>query len=332
MDMSTYNTKFCKLARYATYLVPTEEARVQRLVDGLVVRLYTAVAPQMKTLSYSDAVDLARKIENKGRDESAANDLRKKAKTGGSFIGCFDENRRARSQGQQQQGSQTRTHMFSQSTYRPHYRQGTRELSSSGHHHSGQIYATTPVFQTCGRSHLGQYRVLTGECFRSGAGDCATVNQGQGNAGRGQAKVFAFTRQVAQASNAVVTCILSVCSFDALALIDLGSTHSYVFSYFALRFSRQPELLNDPFLVATPVRESLLAEYVYRAYQIRVEGGDTLANLIGLKIAKHNNWMQQLEDPKLSHNYREQNRVANLLAKEVYYNFKEKARPVIVIW
>ncbi|XP_070036975.1 uncharacterized protein [Nicotiana tomentosiformis] len=78
----------------------------------------------------------------------------------------------------------------------------------------------------------------------------------------------------------MVTGILSVCSFAALALIDPGSIHSYVSSYFALRFNRQPELLNDPFLVSTPVGESLLAEYVYRACQIRVEGRDTLADLI----------------------------------------------------
>nr|XP_009769348.1 PREDICTED: uncharacterized protein LOC104220220 [Nicotiana sylvestris] len=102
MDVSTYKTKFCKLAIYAPYLVPTEEARVQRFVDGLVGRLYTAVAPQMKTLSYSDVVNLARKIENKGRDERAASDLRKKAKTGGSFSCSFSENRRAGNQGQQQ--------------------------------------------------------------------------------------------------------------------------------------------------------------------------------------------------------------------------------------
>ncbi|OIT21172.1 hypothetical protein A4A49_55321 [Nicotiana attenuata] len=103
MDASTYNTKFCKLAIYSPYLVPTEEARVQRFVDGLVGRLYTVVAPQMKTLSYSDVVDLARNIENKRRDERATSDLRKKAKTGGSFSGGFSENRRARNQGQQQQ-------------------------------------------------------------------------------------------------------------------------------------------------------------------------------------------------------------------------------------
>ncbi|XP_075088486.1 uncharacterized protein LOC142170470 [Nicotiana tabacum] len=168
----------------------------------------------MKTLSYSDIVDLARKIENKGRDEYAASDLRKKAKIEGTFSGGFNENRRAGNQGQkqqQQQSSQTGTHI-------------------------------------------------------------------------GQARVFAFTGQDAQASNVVVTGILSVCSFDALALIDPGSTHSYVSSYFSLRFSRQPEPLNDPFLVVTPVGESLLAKYVYRACQIRVEGRDTLADLIVLDM------------------------------------------------
>ncbi|XP_070008712.1 uncharacterized protein [Nicotiana sylvestris] len=75
MDVSTYNTKFYKLVIYAPYLVPTKEAQVQRFVDGLVGHIYTTVALQMNTLSYSDVVDLARKIENKGRDERVASDL-----------------------------------------------------------------------------------------------------------------------------------------------------------------------------------------------------------------------------------------------------------------
>ncbi|XP_070049863.1 uncharacterized protein [Nicotiana tomentosiformis] len=212
MDVSKYNTKFCKLARYAPYLVPTEESRVQRFVDGLVGRLYIEVALQMKSLSYSNAVDLSRKIETKGREERAASDLCKKAKIEGSFSGGFSENRRAGNQGQQQQGSQTGTHLASRSTYRPHYRQGTRGPSSSGHHNSEQIYATTSVFLTCGATGSGNRG--------RGAGDRATVNQGQGNAGR----------------------------------------------------------------VATPVEESLLAEYMYRACQIRVEGRDTLTDLIVLDM------------------------------------------------
>ncbi|XP_060182412.1 uncharacterized protein LOC132612086 [Lycium barbarum] len=281
MDVSTYNTKF--------------------------------LVPQIKTLTYSEAVDLARKIENKGREERATNDLRKKARTGGSFSGSFSENRRAGNQGQQQQGSQTDS--VSQSAYRPHHRQGTKgpSSSSSGYRSSGQMYATTPSCQTCGRPHLGQCRVLTGGCYRCGqlghhmrdcpqpprnsgqasvqlaaptqatrsnsgtagtgnkgrgAGDRTTGNHVHGNVGRGQARVFALARQDVQALNAVVTGILSVCSFDALALIDPGSTHSYVSPYFALRFDRQPDMLNDPFLVVTPVGASLLVEYVYHACQI----------------------------------------------------------------
>nr|XP_009786797.1 PREDICTED: uncharacterized protein LOC104234858 [Nicotiana sylvestris] len=88
-------------------------------------------------LTWDEFIDLARKIENKGRDERATSDLRKNAKTGGSFSGDFSENRR-----------------------------GIRGPSSSGLRNSGQIYTVPSVCQTCGRSHLGQCRVQTGEYFR----------------------------------------------------------------------------------------------------------------------------------------------------------------------
>ncbi|XP_070045725.1 uncharacterized protein [Nicotiana tomentosiformis] len=232
MDVLTYNTKFCNLARYAPYLMPTHEARVRRFVDGLVGRLYTAEAPQMNTLSYTDAVDLARKIENKGRDERATSELRKKAKTGGSFNGGFSENRRGGNQGQQQQGSQTKTHLSSQSLGH-HLRdcpQPPRNFNQTS------IQSAAPTQTT--RNTSGT--TCTGNRGR-GAGYHATMNQGQGNASRGQERVFAFTRQDAQASNAVVK-------------------------------------------IATPVGESLLAEYVYRACQIQVEGRDTLTDFIVLNM------------------------------------------------
>ncbi|XP_070036402.1 uncharacterized protein [Nicotiana tomentosiformis] len=210
MDVSTYNTKFCNLARYAPYLVPTQEARVQRFVDGLVGRLYTTVAPQMKTLSYSNVADLARKIENKGRDERATSDLRKKAKTEGSFSGSFSENRRAGNQGQQQQGSQTGTHLCSQST-----------------------------LQT--GSYLGQCRVLTGECFRCG-----------------------------QLGHHLRDCPQPPRNFNQASIQSAAPT--------------QTNHNTSGATVATLVGESLLAEYVYRACQIRVEGRDTLADLIVLDM------------------------------------------------
>ena len=67
MDVATYNAKFCKFARYDPLLVSTEVYRVKRFVHGLVSSLFNALAPHMSTMTYSEAVDLARKIEDKGR-------------------------------------------------------------------------------------------------------------------------------------------------------------------------------------------------------------------------------------------------------------------------
>ncbi|KAH0776318.1 hypothetical protein KY290_007729 [Solanum tuberosum] len=124
-----------------------------------------------------EAVDLARKIEDKGREERAAYDVRKKAKIGGSY---------------------------SASTYKPHHINGIQGQSpSQGHRNSGRMYYTALSYQTCvaptqttpiGRGNRGR-----------GAGDSFTRNQGKGNAGRGQSRVFALTRQDLQASNMVVT-------------------------------------------------------------------------------------------------------------------------------
>ncbi|WMV54710.1 hypothetical protein MTR67_048095 [Solanum verrucosum] len=310
MDVATYNAKFYKLARYAPLLVPTEAERVQRFVHGLVSRLFNALAPNMSTMTYLEAVDLARKIEDKGREEHAAYDVRKKAKIEGSYSGDLGANHKIGNQGRQQQGSQTGMDTLSQSTYKQHHIQGIQGRSSTqGYRNSGQMYATAPCCQTCGKSHVGQCCVVIGGCFWCGqlghrirewplplrnptqtsaqivAPTQTTHNgSGQGNAGRSQSRVFALTRQDVHASNAVVTGILSVCSFDAHALIDPGSTHSYVSSYFTLRFHRQLEMLNHLFLVSTPVGDSLLVEYEYRDCQIRVEGRDTLANLIVLDM------------------------------------------------
>ncbi|XP_070026314.1 uncharacterized protein [Nicotiana sylvestris] len=266
MDVSTYNTKFCKLAIYAPHLVPTEEAR-STLLERLKIRDVRSVQlviyvrrPRQEGLS---KVVLVKIEEREIRDNN---------------------NNRVLRQGHTCLHSSHTDHITDRVIGDHHL------LDILGHHlrdfpqpprnfNPASIQSAAPTQTT--RDTLG----ATGTGNRGrGAGDRATVNQGQGNAGRSQARVFAFTRQDAQASNAVVTGILSVCSFDALVLIDPVSTHSYVSSYFALRFNRQPELLNDPFLVATPVGESFLAEYAYRACQIRVEGRDTLADLIVLDM------------------------------------------------
>lgn len=79
MGVSTYNTKFSKIARYTPYLVSTEASRVQWLFNGLVAHLYNVVAPQMKVLIYYEAVGLIRKIKDKYSVERTTYDVHKKS-------------------------------------------------------------------------------------------------------------------------------------------------------------------------------------------------------------------------------------------------------------
>ncbi|KAK2391132.1 hypothetical protein QL285_064619 [Trifolium repens] len=104
-------------------------------------------------------------------------------------------------------------------------------------------------------------------------------------AGRGQARVFALTRQDAQASNAVVTGILSICSQDAHVLFDPGATHSFVSLWFAPRLGKNSSSLDETLVVTTPAGDKLFAESVYRSCDVSVAGHILFADLVVMNMA-----------------------------------------------
>ena len=61
-----------------------------------------------------------------------------------------------------------------------------------------------------------------------------------------------------QASNAVVTGTLTICSRKVVVLFDSGATHSFVSPSFALYLDMRFNVLNDPLTVLTPVGEVYL--------------------------------------------------------------------------
>ena len=91
-------------------------------------------------------------------------------------------------------------------------------------------------------------------------------------------------RQNLEASPDVVTSMLSSFSFDVYALIDPGSTLSYVTPLVAGKFERIPELLVNPFEVSTSVGESIIARRVYRNCIVTICGRDTMADLVELEM------------------------------------------------
>ena len=61
----------------------------------------------------------------------------------------------------------------------------------------------------------------------------------------------------------VVIVILSIFSHNVYALIDPGSTLSYITPLVAGRLKRTPKLLNKPFEVSTPIGEYIVARRIY---------------------------------------------------------------------
>ncbi|XP_070002150.1 uncharacterized protein [Nicotiana sylvestris] len=103
--------------------------------------------------------------------------------------------------------------------------------------------------------------------------------------GGGQPRLFAtLDRQSAEASAEVITSILLVCSHNAYAIMDPGSTFSYVTPYFAINLGPEPKQLSESFLVSTLVGESVKVTRVYKGCTVSVQGRNTKADLIELEM------------------------------------------------
>ncbi|XP_070036148.1 uncharacterized protein [Nicotiana tomentosiformis] len=94
----------------------------------------------------------------------------------------------------------------------------------------------------------------------------------------------ATSHPIEEASDAVITCILTVCALDAYALMDPGSTFSYVTPYFALDFGIEQEQLLEPFSVSTPVGDSVIASRVYRGCVVIIQDRETITDPIELEM------------------------------------------------
>ncbi|XP_004244905.1 uncharacterized protein [Solanum lycopersicum] len=87
-------------------------------------------------------------------------------------------------------------------------------------------------------------------------------------------------REELEKSADVVTGTLYIFSFPVYALLDLGSTLSFVTRLVAYKFVLLPEILHESFIVSTPIGDRIRAERVYRDCPIIVPNIVTYADLI----------------------------------------------------
>ncbi|XP_070017380.1 uncharacterized protein [Nicotiana sylvestris] len=108
---------------------------------------------------------------------------------------------------------------------------------------------------------------------------------GASGSGGQQNRIYALlSRQDLESSPDVVTGILSVFSIDMYALIDPGSTLSYISPLVASKWDREPELLQNSFEVSTPMGESVVVRRVYRSCDVKIHDRHTLADLHELEM------------------------------------------------
>ena len=82
----------------------------------------------------------------------------------------------------------------------------------------------------------------------------------------------------------MVTGTLSIFSHDVYALVDPGSTLSYVTPLVTGKFKRTSELLVNPFEVSMPIGESIIARRVYQNCIITIYSRDTMTDLVEMEM------------------------------------------------
>ncbi|XP_070045467.1 uncharacterized protein [Nicotiana tomentosiformis] len=107
--------------------------------------------------------------------------------------------------------------------------------------------------------------------------------RGGGQAVRGGGQAIRARPKV-ESSDAVITDFVPVFHRDALVLFDLGSTYSYVSSYFALYLILPRDFLSALVYVSMLVGDSIVVDHVYRSFVVFIGSLATSVDILLLDM------------------------------------------------
>ncbi|XP_070026041.1 uncharacterized protein [Nicotiana sylvestris] len=278
-SVQEYYMEFIRLAKHSPHMDKTEKAKIRRFVGGLAYHIKdTTSAATVGMEAFSSVVGFAKHLEKDRQLRREEKEHNKKARTTGRFNGTSSEGGRdssnkeslAPAQFSHQSGGGSSFRRTQSNGNQSRQNQNFRTSSSHSQNHAEQHSHQQSLCGTCKRQHSA-----TSVAPPQARGSHNQIGHGAGRGadrvtqGGGQPRLFAtLDRQSAEASAEVIT----------------GSTFSYVTPYFAINLGLEPEQLSEPFLVSTPVGESVKVTRVYRGCIVSVQSRNTKADLIELEM------------------------------------------------
>ncbi|XP_070011165.1 uncharacterized protein [Nicotiana sylvestris] len=268
------------------------KAKIRRFVGGLAyhIKNTTSVAT-VGMIAFSSVVGFAKHLEKDRQQRREEKEHNKKARTTGRFNGTSSGGERDSSNKESLVPAQSSHQSGGGSSFRRQCKLGFYGCDHCGD--IGHIKANYPKLRLN----------FSGGSTRPSSSSATTVAPSQARGshnqvghrtcrgadrvtrGGGQPRLFAtLDCQSVEASAKFITGILLVCSHNSYAIMDPGSTFSYVTPYFVVNLGLEPEQLSEPFLVSNPVGESVKVTRVYRGCIVLFQGRNTKADLIELEM------------------------------------------------
>ncbi|XP_015168940.1 uncharacterized protein [Solanum tuberosum] len=264
MSVKDYSHRFNSLARYAPDIVHTIRARVHRYVDGLADHLIR----DCRVASLSDDVDISRiqafaqtteDLSKRIRDTRRDREQSKRARTIGSYRVTHGDFRSPFHRYPPHPAGSVSPHV-----QRPRF---DRYSQSRPGKISGQPEGRR-------QDHSVQTGHFNNRCPRLSKGDLA---QPSGSTATSSPSVC-VPRPGPQSTQGILT----ISSQVVYALIDPGSTFSYITPFIASKIDMKSELFPQPVEVSTSVGDSILASRVYRGCTVLINDHPTSADLAKL--------------------------------------------------
>ncbi|XP_073120799.1 uncharacterized protein [Henckelia pumila] len=154
----------------------------------------------------------------------------------------------------------------------------------------------------CNFRHPGECRRTSGACFNCGKmghriAECPKPKKvgmrsnvgatpGKTKENKPNARVFAITQEEADNTNDVVAGTILINQFLSYVLFDCGATHSFISKRFSKKLRLEPEMLFEPYRVATPSSKTIETHKVHENFNICINKHTFEANLIQLNMVE----------------------------------------------